>query len=74
MLLPFLCSAAKQDDQSLAILAEIHSVSRTEVNSVLKHTRTDAFDVREIARAASLVSAVATLAAAWAFSLSNQSA
>jgi len=41
--LKFLCSAAKQDNQNR------RDIQRTEIDSVLKHSRTDAFDVREIA-------------------------
>src|ERR1035437_7343334 len=48
LLLPFLRTAANQNYQAVAILAEVDAVAGTEVDLVFKHAGTNALDLREI--------------------------
>lgn len=52
LLLPLLGAAAKENDETLAIFAEVDSVAGSEIDAALEHTRTD-FDVRRVAPACS---------------------
>jgi hypothetical protein len=47
--LALLGAAAEQNNQPLAVLAEINPVARTEIDPQFEHTRTNTFDVRDIA-------------------------
>jgi hypothetical protein len=49
LLLPFLRAAANQNHKALAILAEIDSVARAEIDLAFKNAGTDARYLREIA-------------------------
>jgi len=48
--LPFLCPASKKDDDSFPVFAKVHAIPRSEIDTVLEHTRPDAFYVREVSQ------------------------
>jgi len=73
LLLALRGASAKQNDQSVSVLAEIDAVSGTETNPAFKHSGTEPLTFEKLPWA-SRVRAMATLAAACAFRRSNQAA
>lgn len=71
-LLALLGTAAHQDDQMLAILAEINPVGGTKVDAQFEHAGKPTPLTFDILPRESLVTAVATLTAACGFNRSNQ--
>ena len=50
LLLALFCSAAKKNDNLLAVFPEIHAVTRAEMDFAFKNASANAFDVREVSQ------------------------